>query len=115
MQEVFEKIIEKIKNMTHDNPMTTDSYILREEAIKAIEEEVAEYEHNREYRYMSLLADAVIKHGSNIVEKYEKGVSEIKTENTNGWIPCSERLPERDGFYLATFGVVEADDESEEK
>lgn len=43
MQEIFKKIIEKIKKLTHDNPMVTDSYILREEAIEVIKQAATEY------------------------------------------------------------------------
>lgn len=66
MQEVFEKIIEKIKKLTHDNPMITDNYILREEAIEIVKQTATEY--------------------------------------NNGWIPCSERLPEDGEPVLATDG-----------
>lgn len=29
----------------------------------------------------------------------EKGIAELETKN-NGWIPCSERLPDKEGNYL---------------
>ena len=32
----------------------------------------------------------------------EKIVQEVAEEYNNGWIPCSEQLPKKDGFYLAT-------------
>lgn len=43
MQEVFEKIIEKIKNLTHDNPMVTDNYILRCQAIEMVRQVATKY------------------------------------------------------------------------
>lgn len=43
MQEAFKKIIEKLEEMKHDNPMVTDSYILRESAIESVKEVSAKY------------------------------------------------------------------------
>lgn len=33
-------------------------------------------------------------------QQYEKGYADAKAEM--GWIPCSESLPEKDGYYLTT-------------
>lgn len=37
-----------------------------------------------------------------VVELSKEIVQEVAEEYNSGWIPCSERLPEEDGFYLAT-------------
>lgn len=29
-------------------------------------------------------------------------VKQVAAEYNNGWIPCSERLPKKDGFFIAT-------------
>lgn len=37
------------------------------------------------------------------IDRCKKIVQEVAKEYNNGWIPCSERLPERRGYYLATW------------
>lgn len=49
----------------------------------------------------------VFKSSRNMIRTYafEKAIEIVKQaaeEYNNGWIPVSERLPEKDGFYLAT-------------
>lgn len=34
--------------------------------------------------------------------KSQQIVKEVAEEYNNGWIPCSERLPEKNGMYLCT-------------
>lgn len=36
------------------------------------------------------------------IDESIKIVNELAEEYNNGWIPCSERLPEEDGYYLIT-------------
>ena len=36
---MIKKILERLEVVTHDNPMVTDKYILREDAIKIVQEE----------------------------------------------------------------------------
>lgn len=39
-----EKILERLKALTHDNPMVTDNYILRKDAIEIVQEVAREYD-----------------------------------------------------------------------
>ncbi len=97
MQELFEKIIEKLDGKRYLNNYESTALNYNKalyDAIEIVKQVAAEYEENESYRYASLLADAVCKHGDDIAEKYEKATSG-KTECNNEWIPCSERLPER--------------------
>ena len=50
-----------------------------------------------------------IPHGAILNVALEEEIIEIvksgydaADKHSNGWIPCSERLPEKDGFYLTT-------------
>ena len=36
----------------------------------------------------------------NIIRSYMNVVTDTNVGSKNGWIPCSERLPERTGYYL---------------
>ncbi len=103
MQEVFEKIIEELDKLTSEECTLHECGIRSErckpciakKAIEIVERAATEYEQDREYRYMAQLTDAILKHGSDIAEKYEKAVSETSNTHNNGWIPVEERLPER--------------------
>lgn len=43
MQKYFEKIKERLEALTHDNPMVTDNYIMRKEAIEIVNQVAEEY------------------------------------------------------------------------
>lgn len=43
-----------------------------------------------------------VKECKDIVQEVAEEFATDTNVGTNGWIPCSERLPEEDGFYLAT-------------
>ena len=96
MQEVFEKIIDQLRRFIEGAKSEGDwSYVKPfENAIEIVKQAATEYEQDREYRYMAQLADAILKHGSDIAEKYEKAVTETSNTHINGWIPVEERLPE---------------------
>lgn len=66
MKEFIEKLISKLEELTHDNPMVTSNYILRKDAISS--------------------------------------VNKLAEEYNNGWIPCSERMPEKTDDYLCQVG-----------
>ncbi len=78
MQEVFEKIIKKLKEIAiqEDDPIyegdrESDNYIRCNNAIEAVEQVAAEYD--------------------------------------NGWIPCSERLPEENMEVIVTISEMDGD------
>lgn len=106
MQEVFEKIIEELEeNQTivfrNGKPTQSIDFV---KAIEIVERSATEYEQDREYRYMAQLTDAILKHGSDIAEKYEKAVSETSNTHNNGWVPVeSGKLPENEKEVEITF------------
>lgn len=54
------------------------------------------------YRNLWAMADLYER-----LKKYE----DLEEQNNGGWIQCSERLPEKDGFYLATLdGEIAGED-----
>lgn len=79
MQEVFEKIVEKLESESHWTESTFD-----EDGYCNDDSEEVVYLHN---------AIEIVKQEA---EKYN-----------NGWIPCSERLPEERDWYLAVFEEVD--------
>lgn len=44
---------------------------------------------------------------NNGIDKAKQIVQEVAEEYNNGWIPCSERLPEDRDWYLAVFEEVD--------
>lgn len=86
MQEVFENIIEKLEKKV-------------ETAKRIMVPEI----HDELDRIANETAESFI-------EAYKESIEIVKqvvVEYNNGWIPCSERLPERDGEYqLKDFEVT---------
>lgn len=41
---MIEKILERLEALTHDNPMVTDNYILRKDAIEIVQEVAKKYD-----------------------------------------------------------------------
>ena len=77
MQEVFEKIIEKLETVR----------LKREEQLRICHDsDAADYLRCK----MSGLADAI------------EIVKQEAEKCNNGWIPCSERLPDENGYYYVT-------------
>ena len=85
MQEVFEKIIEKLEERTSFLSDCTKY------GNKDAEQQNKSYSTMMMYEVSDLVDDLIeiVKQES---EKYN-----------NGWIPCSERLPEEGGYYLVTY------------
>ena len=76
MQEVFEKIIKKLKEI-------------------AIQEDAPIYEGDRE-------SDNYIRYNNAI-----EAVEQVAAEYDNGWIPCSERLPEENIEVIVTISEMD--------
>ena len=68
-----------------------DDLISREDALKALDE--------MSYKSPHESATSVVrkKHFGEILEKFI-----MQQPSAQQWIPCSERLPERNGYYLVT-------------
>ena len=118
MQEVFEKIIEKQEELFQDlnvievlSHVDFDSTIQNslENFLKAITNEAIEIVKQEEEKYEECYKDcreceAYNKekhHCPKFCKVIKETVKEIE-ENHNGWIPCSERLPEEHKQYDIT-------------
>ena len=77
MNKAFEKILEKLEE-------------LRQEQIKELCE------------HKDFTSEMQSMRGHNILQDAKKIVQEVSEEYNNGWIPCSERLPDKNGMYLCT-------------
>ena len=131
MQEVFEKIIEKQEELFQDlsvievlSHVDFDSTIqnslenflkaITNEAIEIVKQEAEQYQ-SSEIGFISktevLTLIEEIKCNDDIPKNYGTLLDIMRmirnmptVDNTdNGWIPCSERLPEESGYYLVTY------------
>ena len=84
MQKIFEKIIEKLEERTSFLSDCTKY------GNKDAEQQNKSYSTMMMYEVADLVDD-LIEIVKQEAEKYN-----------NGWIPCSERLPEKNGMYLCT-------------
>ena len=82
MQEVFEKIIEKLEEYEYENLVEHDS-------------EMA----NHCKQDCNDINDCTLC----VWDKAIEIVKQTAAEYNNGWILCSERLPEEGGYYLVTY------------
>ena len=73
-----------------------------ENIIKALEEKRDEAEKNME---LSDVLSEVNSYGGmfDALDKAIEIINQTAAEYNNGWIPCSERLPEEGGYYLVTY------------
>lgn len=80
MNEFIEKLIGRLEKLTHDNPMVTSNYILRKDAINAVNQLAEEYK---------LFGNSEQVNG--------------------GWIPCDENLPNHNQtvIFQTEDGMVE--------
>ena len=77
-----------------------------EKILERLEESYIDCFHQGDYKF------------NNAIDKAEQIVREVAEEfatdtnvGTNGWIACSERLPKKNGFYLATLdGEIAGED-----
>ena len=57
----------------------------------------------------SCRADHYLKARLKCIDRTIEIVNQLAEEYNNGWIPCSERLPKKDGYYLITTSDGEYD------
>ena len=89
MQEVFEKIIEKLEEYEYENLVEHDSEMANH----------CKQDCNDINDCTLCVWDKAIEI---VKQEAEKFVPDTNVGN-NGWIPCSERLPEEGGYYLVTY------------
>ena len=120
MKEFIEKLIGRLEEVRHDNPMITRNYILRKDAIEIVNQLAEEYNNSNDSMEIQIAknyAKWITKCGVNVTEKWETATqqasalneaymrgrqderdrfAEWQEEHNNGWIPCSAKLP-KDG------------------
>ena len=108
MKEFIDKLIERFEKQKEESKKLWKKYGLKddfgkmfafEDSIKIVKEFAKEY--NKRYEpTMDLIEYGVDGYNLHLKEQYKKGYADAKKEN--GWIPCSERLPEEDRYVLVT-------------
>ena len=115
MQAVFEKIIEKLNSKKayfqrfyecegkseHDADLNKSTQLAFEDAIEIIKQEAAEYEECYKDCGECEAYDKEKYHCPKFCKVIKETVKEIE-ENHNGWISCSEQLPEEAFGCLVT-------------
>ena len=92
MKEAFDKIRKRMR----------EELTLYEKAIQIVSEVEAEY--NKKFEpAVDCIEYSVDGFNLYLKEQYRKGYEDAKAEYGNGWIPCSDRLPEESGYYLVTY------------
>lgn len=81
MNKAFEKIVKRLDEMIHPKQL---------HFCKCARGRCRLFYNNKN------CMDCVVKDAKEIVQ-------EVAEEYNNGWIPCSERLPEESGYYLVTY------------
>lgn len=119
MQEVFEKIKQKLLSESTGGVMCPP-FVLLERAIEIVDEV------EEEYAKVSVEGDLISRNalledlrkceekceGALILPSWLYACRIIKNQpsiQNNKWIPCSERLPEKDDYYLITTSDGEID------
>ena len=96
---MIEKILEKLKVLTHNNPMVTDNYILRKDAIEIVQEVAKEYGAiNNDLTVVSSLP-SLYPLQSFEEEAIQRVVASASVKN-RPWIYCNKRLPEESKLVL---------------
>lgn len=113
MQDIFEKIIEKLNSKKtyfqgfyecegkteHDSDLNKATQLALDDAIEIVKQEAEQYEECYKYCGDCEAYNKEKHHCPKFCKVIKETVKEIE-ENHNGWIPCSERLPETSGEYL---------------
>ena len=85
MKKLIEKIIEKLEEIQIEN---TCSDCPHKEKCDEVQENISDETTDLCGATIKALAIEIVK--------------QTAAEYNNGWIPCSERLPEEGGYYLVT-------------
>ena len=108
MHEVFSKIIEKLKELnTIDCQMKTVTcrkwdYGTIVKAIEIVKQEAEKY--NNGHCGCNTNGEHEKCNGCGLTDcKYRNMIRFGVSDDNNGWVPCSERLPEEGGYYLVTY------------
>lgn len=95
MQEAFEKILERLKDERECSYADFDKYV--SEYSPCLDSEYDDFFHRG------------LERVSKLVKEIAEEFATDKNVWNNGWIPCSERLPELDGTYICTCqGIAES-------
>ena len=106
MQAVFEKIIEKLEEQKVKGIYDSSSIIGEKnvwgKAIEIVKQEAEQYEECYKDCGDCEAYNKEKHHCPKFCKVITEAVKEIE-ENNNGWIPCSEQLPEEHKLYDITF------------
>ena len=114
MQEVFEKIIEKLNSKKayfqrfyecegkseHDADLNKSTQLAFDDAIEIVKQEAEQYKECYKDCGECEAYDKEKHHCPKFCKVIKETVKEIE-ENHNGWIPCSERMPEDEQVVIA--------------
>ena len=130
MNRVFEKILDRLEDFKHweddsGRPIHTFSEVQRISKCKEIVQEVAKEYRNSQINQLAMMyATSLMLYGVDVTKELETATkqsydleqayirgrqcerdkfAELRKEYNNGWIPCSERLPEEHKLYDITF------------
>lgn len=124
MNKAFEKIIEKLEEYEYENLVEHDSeqsqhckdigdcemrdcvLCVFDKAIEIVKQEAEQYKECYKYCRDCEAYNKEKHHCPKFCKVIKETVKEIE-DNHNGWIPCSERLPEERDWYLAVFEEVD--------
>lgn len=89
---MIEKILERLEALTHDNPMVTDNYILRKEAIEIVQEVAKEYGKDTNVRSNGWIphSERLPEDDSDVLVEFEDGGHDVAWYDNFGW----------DSFYM---------------
>ena len=90
---VFEKILERLEEPKFDIGCGECPYM---EKCDEVQETITNEK-------TDLCAETMRAIAKEIVQEVEEEFATDTNVGTNGWIPCSERLPEESGYYLVTY------------
>ena len=112
MNKVFEKIIEKLEEkivVTWEHDYEGGREDAFNEAIEIVKQEAEKYNNtiiDGKYCFQSCACTEKCDKCSRLcngdIDWYEN-IDNWTEYYNNGWIPCSERLPEESGYYLVTY------------
>ena len=114
MQAVFEKIIEKLNSKKayfqrfyecegkseHDADLNKSTQLAFDDAIEIVKQEAEQYKECYKDCGECEAYDKEKHHCPKFCKVIKETVKEIE-ENHNGWIPCSERMPEDEQVVIA--------------
>ena len=113
MKEFIEKLISRLEELRIDKSnyfgvlnIVAEKYDraneMLDDSIEIVKELAEEYKYCTKPCTDCEAYDLVKHHCPKFCNVIKETVEEVKENYNNGWIPCSERLPDKEGTYLVT-------------